>query len=317
MTYASRLILSAAMALASTPTFAADGMPELDGTWSSMACELRPQAGPDGVQPWYLTRSIVFAGNRIDAHFTTFADPNCTAPLLELKFGGDVRVQGPSDVADGAKEVDLIVNDYLTVTPQMDGFAGFLNGAEAGTCGAETWAVGTEQDIFETGCSVMGVAANTPTNEYEVLYVAGGQLYFGARPVDGTSLADPEMRPTALQMPLQLAAGGQTLRVGVDDARVPTHVEIVTFEQQDGANPDEVRAFFEEITNRMNQNDTLLYRTVAQGEDGMWLCVNYWTSRADMETLNGQARSWSDAFAEMGTLAKPRSFKLTSYAIGG
>jgi hypothetical protein len=291
-------------------------MPQLNGTWDSIACELRPQAGQDGIASWYLKRSVVFGEGRIDAHFTTFADAACTAPLLELKFGGDVVVQGPSTVADGAMEVDLIVNDYLTVTPQMEGFAGFLNSAETGTCGTDAWTVGTEQDVFATGCSVMGVAANTPTNEYEVLHVSAGHLYFGARPVDGVSLDDPMLRPTALQMPLKRAEGGMTERVGADDLRVPEHVEIVLFEQAEGADPDEVRAFFETITQKMNQNDTLLYRTVGQGEDGTWLCVNYWTSRPDMETLNAQAQSWSDEFAAMGALVKPESFRLTSYATG-
>lgn len=289
---------------------------DLDGTWQSIACELRPQAGQDGIAPWYLKRSITFGPERIDAHFTTFADPSCTAPLLELKFGGDVRVLGPSGVAEGAREVDLIVNDYLTVTPQMEGFAGFLNSAEAGTCGAQAWSVGVEQDVFKTGCSVMGVAANSPTTEYEVLHVSAGHLYFGARPVNGTPLAQAEDRPTTLQMPLKRATGGTTQKVGADDLRVPKHVEIVLFEQAEGADPAEVRAFFEAITQKMNQNDTLLYRTVGQGEDGTWLCVNYWTNRPDMETLNKQARTWSDEFAAMGELVKPASFKLTSYATG-
>ncbi|MCY4334801.1 MAG: hypothetical protein OXC60_09025 [Litoreibacter sp.] len=304
------------LAAASTPAFAETSMPEMNGTWESIACELRPQAGQDGIAPWYLKRSVIFGEGRIDAHFTTFADANCTTPLLELKFGGDVIVQGPSTVADRAMEVDLIVNDYLTVTPQMDGFAGFLNSAEPGTCGTEDWTVGTEQDVFATGCSVMGVAANTPTSEYEVLHVSAGHLYFGARPVDGVSLDDPELRPTALQMPLKLMEGGITQRVGEDDLRVPTHVEIVLFEQADGADPEEVRAFFEAITEKMNQNDTLLYRTVGQGDDGTWLCVNYWTNRPDMETLNQQAQSWSAEFATMGALVKPESFRLTSYATG-
>jgi len=307
---------AALLATTSAPAFAQTTMPQLNGTWHSIACELRPQAGQDGIAPWYLKRSVVFGEGRIDAHFTTFADAACTAPLLELKFGGDVIVQGPSTVADGAMEVDLIVNDYLTVTPQMDGFAGFLNSAEPGGCGTEDWVVGTEQDVFATGCSVMGIAANTPTNEYEVLHVSAGHLYFGARPVDGVSLDDPGLRPTALQMPLKLAEGGMTGRVGADDLRVPKHVEIVLFEQADGADPDEVRAFFETITQKMNQNDTLLYRTVGQGDDGTWLCVNYWTSRPDMETLNAQAQSWSDEFAAMGALVKPASFRLTSYATG-
>ena len=83
-----------------------------------------------------------------------------------------------------------------------------------------------------------------------------------------------------------------------------------------GADPAEVRAFFEAITEKMNQNDTLLYRTVGQGEDGRWICLNYWTSRPDMETLNAQAQSWAKEFAAMGASVKPNSFQLTSYATG-
>ncbi len=316
MTRAFPLFLAAGAVAMGTPAVAQDTMIDLNGTWESIACELRPQAGQDGVAPWYLKRSIVFGPGRIHAHFTTFADARCSAPLLELKFGGDVNILGPSGVAPGAMEVDLVVNDYLTVTPQMDGFAGFLNSAEPGTCGADAWTVGTEQDVFKTGCSVMGVAANAPTTEYEVLHVSAGHLYFGARPVDGQPLAQPDARPTALQMPLKRREGGVTQKVGADDLRVPSHVEIVLFEQAEGADPAEVRAFFEAITDKMNQNDTLLYRTVGQGEDGAWLCVNYWTSRPDMETLNAQAQSWADEFAAMGSLVKPGSFRLTSYDTG-
>lgn len=308
------MILSAALFAA--PGQADTAMPDLPGTWQSIACELRPQAGEDGVAPWYLTRAITFTEDRIDAHFITYADPACTAPLLELRFGGDVIVQGPSTVADGAMAVDLMVNDYLTVTPRMEGFAGFLNSAAPGACGTQNWRVGAKQDVFATGCSVMGVAANSPTTEFEVLYTSAGHLYFGARPVDGTALGNPEARPTALQMPLKRASGGLTQKVGADYLRVPKHVEIVLFEAAEGADPAEIRAFFEAITARMNQNDTLLYRTVGQGENGTWLCVNYWTSRADMETLNAQAQSWSEAFAQIGALVKPGSFQLTSYATG-
>ncbi len=316
MKYArSTFCLFAAIALGA-PALAQDSAFDLNGTWESIACELRPQAGQDGIAPWYLKRSISFAPGRIDAHFTTFADPTCNAPLLELKFGGDVNILGTSDVAPGAQNVDLIVNDYLTITPQMEGFAGFLNSADAGACGAKGWSVGEEQDVFRTGCSVMGVAANSPTTEYEVLHVSAGHLYFGARPVNGLPLAEPDDRPTALQMPLKRLEGGLTQKVGADDLRVPKHVEIVLFEQAEGADPEDVRAFFETITQKMNQNDSLLYRTVGQGEDGTWLCVNYWTSRPDMETLNAQAQSWAEEFAAMGALVDPSSFRLTSYDTG-
>ena len=244
---------------------------DLEGQWASIACELRPQAGPDGVASWYLKRSITFKPGRIDAHFTNYADPGCTTPLVELKFGGDVKLLGPSSVAPGAREVDLTVNDYLSLTPRAEGFAGFLNSATEGSCGSTPWQVGQEQNVFESGCSVMGVAAKSPTSEYEVLHVSAGHLYFGARPVDGKPLATPDARPTALQMPLKRLSGGLTQKVGADDLRVPKHVEIVLFEQADGANPAEVRGFFERITAKMNQNGTLLYRTVGQGDDGAWL----------------------------------------------
>ncbi len=316
MTHSRNFLCAVALVAATTPVAAQETEIDLNGAWESIACELRPQAARDGVAPWYLRRSINFTPGRIDAHFTTYTDPSCSMPLVELKFGGDVIVRGPSDVADGAKEVDLIVNDYLTVTPRMQGFVEFLQTAEAGACGSEAWSVGLEQDIFQTGCSVMGVAANSPTTEFEVLHVSAGHLYFGARPIDGQPLAQPEARPTALQMPLKRRSGGQSQKVGADDLRVPRHVEIVLFEQADGADPTKIRAFFEAITQKMNQNDTLLYRTVGQGEDGTWLCVNYWTNRPDMETLNAQAQSWSEEFAVMRDLVKIDSFKLTSYDTG-
>ncbi|MEM9605459.1 MAG: hypothetical protein AAGA11_21555 [Pseudomonadota bacterium] len=286
----------------------------LHGEWQSLACELRPQSGPDGVQDWYLTRRITFSDNRIDARFTNYADPACQTPVLELAFGGDVTVLGPSAVAPSAMNVDLVVNDYLRLTPRAQGIADYLNSDPS--CGAGGWAPDAEQDVFASGCAAMGVSAASPTTEYEVLYVNGGRLFFGARPVDGKPLATPDTRPGALQMPLTLVRGGATQSVGAGDARVPTAVEIVQFEQQPGADPAEVRAFFETITARMNQNDTLLYRSVAEGENGTWLCVNYWTSIDDMRTLNQQAQTWKDAFATMGALAKPESFRLSSYRLG-
>jgi len=291
-------------------------MPELEGTWVSVACELRPQSGETGVQPWYLKREVVFAGDGIDARFTTFGDAACSTPLLEIGFGGRVLVQGPSPAAPGAREVNLVIDDYLTFTPRSEGMVGFLDGTDPGDCGAGEWAVDEEQDVFDTGCSVMGVLPGTPTTEYELLHVASGHLYFGARPVSGEPLDTPEKRPTTFQIPLRLAEGGVTRRVGESDVRVPGVVEVVMFEQREGVDPDDVRAFFEQITEQMNGNDTLLYRTVARGDDGRWLCVNYWSSREAMEMLNDEAQNWTEVFADMGELARPDSFRLSSYDIG-
>ena len=104
--------------------------------------------------------------------------------------------------------------------------------------------------------------------------------------------------------------------MGADDLRVPKHVEIALFEQAESVDSAEVAAFFEAITQKMKENDTLLYRNVGQGEDGRWLCVNYWTSRPEMEALNAQAQTWTEEFAVTGGLVKPSSFRLTSYYTG-
>ena len=102
-------------------------MPELNGAWESIACELRPQADPGGVKDWYLKRQVRFEGNTIYAHFTTYADAACNMPLTEIKFSGDVLVKGDSGVAEGAKDVDLIINKAMAFQPRMQGFADFLN----------------------------------------------------------------------------------------------------------------------------------------------------------------------------------------------
>lgn len=295
------------------PAYATDASSLFDGTWVSLSCELRPQQGQDGIAPWYLKREVTFTENRIDAHFQTFADAECSTPLLDLKFGGDVVVKGESNITKNAKNVDLIVNDYLSVVPKAEQMISYLNSAAKGDCGTQNWRKGVEQNVFNTGCTLLGVAANTPSNEYEVLYVEAGHLYFGARPITGKSLDNPAERPTALQVPLVLSKGGKTRKVGIDDVRVPKVVEIVLFEQHENANASDVKQFFENITVKMNSNDTLLYRTVAQGENGQWLCINYWSSRDAMNTLNAQAQAWTDEFADMAKLAKPDSFQLTSY----
>ena len=308
-----RSALAIMAVLAPAMTHAADGMPQLTGNWRSMACELRPQAGPDGVQSWYLKRDITFTGDRIDAHFVTYADPTCATPLVELKFGGDVSILGPSDVAPGAMEVDLVVNDYLRITPRLDGFAGFLNSAESGTCGSE-WAVGVEQDIYQTGCSVMGVAAGEPTREFETLLVNAGMLYFGARPVDGMPLNAAEKRPTTLQMPLARVSGGPVRMVGGDDITNPGTVELVLFQQKADADPDAVAKMLHGYTSEMNKFGTLLYRTIAHDGQGGWTCVNYWTNLDAMKQLNADAQTWPslEIFPQLVDMS---TFQIINYTI--
>ena len=192
----SALIIAAlpASALAETP------IPGIDGTWESMACEVRPQQGQDGVAEWWLTRKITFADSTIAAEFTSYAGPGCDVPLQLLSFGGKVEVIGDSTVSPTAKEANLVIDDYVRITPLAQGFADFLN-SQPGACGSQSWDVGKTNEILEEGCALLGVEPNTPTIEYEILAVEGDHLYFGARPVDGSFILSPDIRPKALLVP--------------------------------------------------------------------------------------------------------------------
>ncbi|MGK7897084.1 MAG: hypothetical protein AB4372_26580 [Xenococcus sp. (in: cyanobacteria)] len=314
--YLSVFVASAVFyACVSPPKSVSEQFPEgFDGRWKSSACELRPQPGENGTVPWYLKRDIVFSGERIDAHFTNYADPNCETPLVDLKFGGRVNVQGPSKVREGAMNVNLIIDDYLKITPRTEEFAGFLNSAKDNSCGEEPWTVGTEQNVYETGCSVMGVAPSTPNTEYEVLYMAANKLYFGARPVTGFPLAQETDRPKALQIPLDLVSGNKTQQVGIDDLRQPAIVELVTFKQKDGVAAADVEAMLQGYTIEMNKFDTLLYRTIGHDGQGNWTCVNYWTSLEDMKTLNADAQNWP-SLKQFGQLVDSDTVSIVNYEI--
>lgn len=171
----------------------------LDGTYQSIACEVRPQPNQDGsMGEWWLTRNITISDNRIDAIFTTYAGPGCGFALQELHFGGAVDIVGPSDVIAGAVEADLTIDDYVRIKPLAADFAAFLNAAPAGACLTPEWAVGQARDILQQGCLVLGVQPNTPTIEYEILAMRGDMIHFGARPTDGSFIVSPDKRPAAL-----------------------------------------------------------------------------------------------------------------------
>ncbi|MGX9357284.1 hypothetical protein ACS3SW_19550 [Roseobacteraceae bacterium S113] len=199
-----QLIATTALILA--PMAAASETPDLSGNWESLSCEVRPQIGADGtITEWWLTRRIEMTPGRIEADFTTYAGPGCDVALQTLSFAGRVEIVGPSKVTDAAVEANLTIDEFVRFTPQAQGFADFLNSGPEGSCGAGTWAVGETQDILETGCAMLGLVAGEATVEYEVLALEADQLYFGARPVDGSFITSADKRPHALLVPLKRA----------------------------------------------------------------------------------------------------------------
>lgn len=197
-----RYILSAALLLSTLATPALAETSQFDGRWVSLACELRPQLGPSGVAPWYLTREITISEGNIDAVFHSFADSTCTVPLYDLAFAGQFIDKADFAGIDGAREVDLVIDQSVKLTPLASGFMDFLNSGGPGSCGPEVFSVGLVQEVRETGCVAIGLAPNAVTMEFETLLARGDALFFGARPVDGSSPNTAQLRPTALQVPL-------------------------------------------------------------------------------------------------------------------
>ncbi len=84
--------------------------------------------------------------------------------------------------------------------------ADFLNSGAPGTCGSATWKPGVEQDAGATkGCAALGLDLANKSTEYDIVKLEADQLYYGARPADGSGLDTAEKRPTSLQPALARA----------------------------------------------------------------------------------------------------------------
>lgn len=71
-------------------------------------------------------------------------------------------------------------------------------------------------------------------------------------------------------------------------------MEIVTFQAQDGADASAVTRALAPIAAKMGQYETLVARSVAEGPDGTWTMVNYWTNRNAMNRINEEALTWPE-----------------------
>lgn len=169
----------------------------LDGTWASLSCEIRPD-GYGGTTA--LTRDIRIDGNEVFLDFHYAADTACAVPNVSFSFDGSLDVTGPSDVAPGAVEATITITE-VGLTPDSADAVALLGSAP--DCGTAAWELGVEQDVSATGCSVLGLPPNSVTIEYEVLYATSDQLSFAARPVDGSLWLDPANRATSLLVPVQ------------------------------------------------------------------------------------------------------------------
>jgi hypothetical protein len=174
------------------------------GNWESIAPEVRPSAAKnaDGsLKPFYLKRSFKYLpSDRFELEIVNSADPYGAVPLARIKIGGHMLWQGPHPIAPGAQKVDFVADESYEVTPLAQGFADVLNKVAAD--GYRAWVVNAAQGIFGKNFVPFGLKQGTNFMEYDLVYVRGDLLFWGARNIDGRGFDTEQNRPTNLQVPL-------------------------------------------------------------------------------------------------------------------
>lgn len=189
------LALAIVTIVAAAPQPARAQPPLFSGIWSSTECE-----------PWpgrpFARRELTLTGEAYRLDVTSFNDDRCTIPTLRTRYEGRFVARRPSPLIPEAWEVEFAIQRVL-LTPYVLNTADFLNSALPGTCGAERWFVGIEQDLTATnGCALIGLNLRARPVEYDIATVQGNRLFLGQRPPDGNLLFAPERRPTTFGLPL-------------------------------------------------------------------------------------------------------------------
>jgi hypothetical protein len=174
------------------------------GDWESIAPEVRPSAAKsaDGsLKPFYLKRSFKYLpSDRFELEIINSADPYGAVPLARIKIGGHMLWQGQHPIAPGAQKVDFVADESYEVTPLAQGFVDVLNKVAAD--GYSAWAVNAPQSIFGKNFVPFGLKQGTNFMEYDLVYLRGDLLFWGARNIDGRGFDTEQNRPTNLQIPL-------------------------------------------------------------------------------------------------------------------
>jgi hypothetical protein len=172
------------------------------GSWESFAVEVRPSKNPDGsLKSFYLKRDFKYLpSDRFELDIVNSADPNGAVPLARIRIGGHMKWQGSHSIAAGAQKVDFIADESYDVTPLAQGFADVLN--KVASEGYAPWAVNAPQSIFRKTFVPFGLKEGTNFMEYDLVYLRGDLLFWGARNIDGRGFDTEQNRPTNLQIPL-------------------------------------------------------------------------------------------------------------------
>jgi hypothetical protein len=179
----------------------------LVGRWVSISPEIRPSAAknPDGtLKPFYLQRDFSYAASDwFELAIVNSVDPNGKVPLAKIAITGHMVWPGAHPIAEGAQKVNFVADDGYEVTPLVQGFADVLN--KVASAGFQPWTVGGAQSVFGKTFAPFGLVEGKNFMEYDLIYLAHGLLFWGARNIDGRGFDTEENRPTNLQIPLARA----------------------------------------------------------------------------------------------------------------
>ena len=172
------------------------------GNWESIAPEIRPSKNPDGsMKPFYLKRAFKYLpADRFELDVVNSADAFGAVPLARIKIIGHMTWQGPHPIAPGAQKVNFTADEAYEVTPLVQGFADVLN--KVASAGYAPWAVNAPQSVFGKNFVPFALKEGTNFMEYDLVYLRGDLLFWGARNIDGRGFDTEQNRPTNLQIPL-------------------------------------------------------------------------------------------------------------------
>lgn len=174
------------------------------GEWVSITPELRPfedRLGTGKIEPFYVQRNFrYFPNDRFEGSIVSSADPYGQMPLVKFTFKGHTIWGKPHPIAEGAFEVDYILDEGFEVTPLHPMFADQLNTAPVAEL--NTWEVGVTQDIKGKEFPLFGVKKGETVGDYDLIYIFNDMLFMGSKHVDGRGFDKPENRPTNLQVPI-------------------------------------------------------------------------------------------------------------------
>ena len=174
------------------------------GEWISLSVELRPtedRTGAGQISPTFLKRHFNYLdSDSFVGTITMFADNYGAMPLLEFEFKGALKWGGKHAIADGAWDIDYILNEGFGVTPLNEQAAAMLN--QGLPEGMPAFQAGVKQDILQKAFPMFNIVEGQVVTDYDLIYFKNGMLFMGAKHVDGTPFDKPENRPHQLQIPL-------------------------------------------------------------------------------------------------------------------